>query len=310
MDALMQWLLDGDIAIRFQTMRDLLHADDARLQKRIMKEGWGKKYLDAQNADGSWGRGFYSPKWTSTHYTLLDLRNLAVPQDSRRLLASVDAILARHKGIDGGVNPAKQRMQSDVCVNGMLLNYACYFRADESRLRSIIDFLIANQLGDGGFNCESNRTDGVKHGSLHTTLSVLEGLREYRTNGYTYRIQVLEAMENRAIEFILMHQLFLSDRTGEIIDRKFLRFTYPFRWKYTILRALEYFRSIDYPYDTRMSRAIDEIGRKRNRLGSWNMQSKFTGAEHFAMEQAGQPSRWITLMALRVLGHYEYDISR
>lgn len=210
----------------------------------------------------------------------------------------------------GGINTSKHRMQSDAHVNGMLLNYACYFHADESRLRSVIDFLIANQLHDGGFNYEANRAEAVTHSSLHTTLSVLDGLHEYRTSGCTYRLHEIEVIEKRARESVLMHKVFISDRTSKIIDRKFLHFTYPFRWRYTILRAMDYFRSIEYPYDARMGRALQEIHKKRNRTGGWDLRSKFPGAEHFAMEQAGLPSRWRTPLALRVLRHYANESPR
>ncbi|MFZ1730868.1 MAG: hypothetical protein WBQ23_09455 [Bacteroidota bacterium] len=296
------WLLKGDISIRYQTKRDLLGEDDERLRRRILKEGWGKQYMDCRNEDGSWGQGYYRPKWTSSHYTLLELKNLCAPQDSRLLRESVAKILRENKGADGGINPSITRPQSDVCVNGMLLNFGSYFGAEESALRSIIDFLIDSRLPDGGFNCESNRSEGVRHSSLHTTLSVLEGFHEYRMNGYAYRLGEIAEIEQQAIEFILLHQLFISDRSGEIIDRKLLRFTYPFRWKYTILRAMDFFRNIDHPYDARMERAVDAIIRKRGADGRWKLQSKFTGAEYFAMEPVGEPSRWITLLALRVLG--------
>jgi hypothetical protein len=300
-DDINRWLLGGDVAIQYQLKRDLLGEDDERLRRGILKEGWGKRYMDCRNTDGSWGHGYYRPKWTSSHYTLLELRNLYVPQDSQLLRESVAKILRENKGPDGGINPAITRPQSDVCVNGMLLNFASYFGAEESGLNSIIDFLIDNRMRDGGFNCDSNRSEGVRHSSLHTTLSVLEGFHEYRINGYAYRLDEISEIEQRAIEFILLHQLFISDHTGEIIDRKFLRFTYPFRWKYTILRAMDYFRAIGHPYDVRMEKALDEIIRRRSTGGKWKLQSGFSGLEHFVMEPVGEPSRWITLLALRVL---------
>ncbi len=301
MDAVWTWLMEGDAAIRYQAKRDLCGDDDPQLRRSILTEGWGKRFMDCRNADGSWGRGFYRPKWTSTHYTLLDLKNMAAPPDAKLLRASVDDILKGCKAADGGIGTSLSRAESDVCVNGMVMNYACYFSADENALKSVVDFLIANRMNDGGFNCESNRSPGVRHSSLHTTLSVLEGLYEYRRNGYFYRLDELAEIEHRAIAFILMHRLFLSDRSGEIIDPKFLRFTWPFRWKYTILRAMDHFRSIDLPYDPRMDGAVNRIRGKRGRDGRWKLQSKFSGAEHFAMEAPGEPSRWITLLALRIL---------
>jgi len=74
-----EWLLEGDPAIKYQVHRDLLDSDRETVEKcreEVETTGWGARFLDQQNEDGHWGRGFYQPKWTSTHYTLPDLKNL------------------------------------------------------------------------------------------------------------------------------------------------------------------------------------------------------------------------------------------
>eukprot|EP00828_Plagiopyla_frontata_P004422 TRINITY_DN11592_c0_g1_i3.p1 TRINITY_DN11592_c0_g1~~TRINITY_DN11592_c0_g1_i3.p1 ORF type:complete len:165 (+),score=11.38 TRINITY_DN11592_c0_g1_i3:113-607(+) len=153
-EEIIAWLLEGDPAIQYQTRRDLLHEDSAvlsDLKNRITEAGWGCAFLKRQQPDGHWGRAFYQPKWTSSHYTLLDLRNLCIPAtpEIKKVLA---LILATSIGPDGGINPSKDIEQSDVCINGMFLNYACYFGTDEEKLRSVVDFIISQQLADGGFN--------------------------------------------------------------------------------------------------------------------------------------------------------------
>ncbi|MCJ7679546.1 MAG: hypothetical protein MUP70_02375, partial [Candidatus Aminicenantes bacterium] len=213
---ILKWLLDGDVSIQYQTHRDLLNEERSDLRDRIAKEGWGARYLVQRRNDGHWGLGFYQPKWTSTHYTLLDLRNLCMTPNVWETQETMSLILRDHKDDDGGINPAKTVSKSDVCINGMVLNYACYFRSDESDLRSIVDCLIEQQMTDGGFNCHSNRS-GAVHSSLHTTLSVAEGLWEYRKNGYSYRLEEIKRMEEETREFMLQHRLFRSDRTGKII---------------------------------------------------------------------------------------------
>jgi hypothetical protein len=182
----------------------------------------------------------------------------------------------------------------------MFLNYACYFKANEEKLKSIIDYLFHQHMHDGGFNCTFNRS-GAKHSSLHSTISVLEGILEYKSNGYNYRSNELNEVQKAAQEFILKHQLYISDRTGEIINKRFLAIPYPNRWYYNILRALDYFQYVNHPFDERMQRAIDVLLSKQNKDGTWNVQAKHPGQVHFEMEQAGKPSRWNTLRALRVL---------
>jgi hypothetical protein len=185
----------------------------------------------------------------------------------------------------------------------MFLNYASYFKAEEEDLKSVIDSLLDEIMPDGGFNCHSNRI-GAVHSSLHTTLSVLEGLNEYRINGYRYRSGDISEAEISGREFILEHKLFRSHRTGEIIDKKFLMLSFPSRWRYDILRCLDYFRNADVPYDIRMEDAIAVLQKKKLKDGSWPLQAKHSGLVYFDMEKPGKPSRWNTLRAMRVLMHY------
>ena len=302
-DQLLDWLLDGDIAIQYQVKRDLLGSDEMALRKRIASEGWGARFLSARKEDGHWGRGFYQPKWISSHYTLLDLKHLGMPPDHPAPAGTITLILDSAKAADGGINPGKTIKNSDVCVNGMFLNYACYFGVSETGLQSIVDFVIAQQMSDGGFNCQSNR-QGATHSSLHSTISVLEGIHEYADNGYTYRLEELRQVAAESREFVLQHRLFRSDRTGEIINRRFLMLSYPSRWFYDILRALVYFQSAGIDYDPRMQDALDILLKKQRKDGSWPVQAKHAGQTHFDMEKTGGPSRWNTLRALRVLNHF------
>jgi hypothetical protein len=302
-EPLVKWLLAGDVSIQFQVQRDLLGREEPDVQARIAQEGWGRLFLDARNPDGHWGRSFYQPKWISTHYTLLDLKHLQLPRSCPAPLEAVQRILEENIGPDGGVNPARTIPESDVCVTGMFLNYACYFGVSESALHRIIDFVIDQQVGDGGFNCDANRMK-VVHSSLHSTISVLEGLQMYLFSGGTYRRAALEQIAREAGEFILQHQLFLSDRTGEVIHPGFLMLSFPSRWKYDILRALDYFRSVGLAFDPRLQPALEVLLRKRRKDGTWPVQARHAGQTHFEMEKTGGRSRWNTLRALRVLDHF------
>lgn len=299
-DAVINWLLEGDVAIQYQVHRDLLGTERPDLQRRISREGWGAAFLAARNPDGYWSERYYQPKWISAHYTLLDLKNLNIEPDNPLIVKSLQRIFAEEKSEDGGINPANSIAQSDVCVNGMVLNFAAYFKVDEEQLKSVIDFLLSQQMPDGGFNCRSNRS-GAKHSSMHTTLSVLEGMFEYARNGYTYRLDELRQAQAVAHEFLLMHRLFKSDKTGNVIQERFLRFPYPCRWYYDILRAMDYFQLAGLKYDPRMDEAVEIIISKRTFEVKWKLSAAYSGQVHFTMEQAGKPSRWNTLRALRVL---------
>ncbi len=297
---LISWLLDSDVSMQYQVYRDLLGEDRSDLQSRIATEGWGKQYLDKRLPNGHWGYRYYQPKWISSHYTLLDLRNLCLPPDNPIVRETLEMILTKEKGHDGGINPAGSILSSDVCMNGMMLNVCCWFRMDESLLKTVIDYMLTQILPDGGFNCMYNRS-GARHSSLHSTISVIEGLLEYRRNGYTYRLDEVVKAEKTGQEFLLMHRLYKSDRSGEIIHPRFLRLPYPSRWYYDILRALDYFADSGIGYDSRMQDAIEVLLSKQTRDGRWKLQAAYPGQVHFKMEEAGKVSRWNTLRAWRVI---------
>ena len=305
-EQLIGWLLQGDVSIQYQVHRDLLSTDRSDLQNRIGKEGWGAQFLSARNVDGHWGQQFYQPKWISTHYTLLDLRNVCLSPHNTAVKETIDMILSTSLAEDGGLKLGPSTAhRSDVCVNGMFLNYASYFNTEEQHLHSVVDSILKEIMPDGGFNCRSTRS-GATHSSLHTTLSILEGIHEFQKAGYTYRFDDLQSARESAVEFILIHRLYLSDRTGDIINKEFLKLTYPARWKYNILRALDYFQEAKIPWDGRMDAAMQVLLDKRNKDRTWNVQAKHPGKVHFQMEKAGKPSRWNTLRSLRVIEHFDF----
>lgn len=172
-------------------------------------------------------------------------------------------------------------------------------------------------MSDGGWNCAHLK--GATHSSLHTTLCVLEGLNEFKScpkdpsDKKKYRTDEIVRAEKLGIEFLLVHHLYKSHRTGEVIDPKMLRLSYPSRpkdpsdWRYDILRALDYLRTTQKYYDERMSDALILIEKKQHENGKWLLQTKHEGETHFEMEKVGKPSRWNTLRALRVLNHFSQN---
>jgi hypothetical protein len=297
------WLLEQDVAVRFQARRDLMGRLDLDLQRRIGREGAGAVLLSARRPDGHWGRGFYQPKWTSSHYTLLELKNMGLSRDNSLAGETVGLILRENKGQDGGLSPSKTIKVSDACVNGMALGYASYFGAPEEQLAGIVDFLLDQRLPDGGFNCDWNRS-GARHSSMHTTVSVLEGITEYEHSGNRYRIDELAAARATAVEFLLRHRLYRSERTGQPINPEFTRLHHPGRWHFDVLRGLDALAEAQVGHDPRMDDALDVIAARRQPDGRWHANKAYPGATHLPPVPAGEPSPWITLIALRILKTY------
>ena len=302
-DTTIAWLLEGDVSVAWQTERDLRGKSRPALRERIATEGWGKQLMDARNAAGTWGRGFYVPRWACTHYVLLELRNLGFPPEHPDIRQIVEDVLQTHIAEDGGLGHAPNQRKSDTCINGMFLNYASYFTASPDALATVIDFLLSVQLPDGGFNCQINRRE-VSHSSLHSTLSVLEGFERFERAQYSYRLPEVQKAASEARGFILQHRFFKSDRTGRVINKEFLSLPYPARWRYNILRSLDHFRAAGCPYDPAMDDALQALAAQKRPDGRWPRAKKLQGAVFFDMERPRAPSRWNTLLALRVLKAY------
>lgn len=309
-DEVVDWLLQGDVAVAYLTMRDLLHRDEPSLQRRIATEGVGAALLAARRPDGHWGRGFYQPKWTSSHYTLVELRNLGLGSDNPAAREAVGLILAANKVRDGGVNPNPRSAASETCINGMTLDYASYFGAPETDLVSLVDCLLASRVPDGGFNCQHRLpTHPVRHSSMHTTVSVLEGIHSYRSAGHGHRRDELGDAADTAVEFLLRHELFKSERTGEVIRADFTRVHHPPRWHFDILRGLECLATLGFPRDTRMDAALELLHARRRPDGRWTA-TVWPGETHVPSDSGREPSRWATLRALRVLDRFEVRSAR
>ena len=129
------------------------------------------------------------------------------------------------------------------------------------------------------------------HSSFNTTFNVLENLR---IAGVEYG-----AAEQRALEFILAHRLYRSDKTGEVISDRFTHLTYPWHWHYTVLRGLDYMRLTPAITDERASDALGLLESQRKPNGRWPLQKRIAGTLLVEMEKPGRESRWNTLRALR-----------
>lgn len=196
---IISWRLEGDVSLQYQVYRDLLDVERLDLKAKIASEGWGLQFLSCRKPGGHWGLRFYQPKWVCTHYTLLDLKNLRISPEVEVIQETLRTIMPAR---NAPMMESYRLINTGDVVNGMLLHYASYFRVPGAFLQPVVDFLLAERMPDGGFNCASN-TVGAMHNYLHTILSVLEGIHEYQANGYSYQLYELLDAQNTSQEFIL-----------------------------------------------------------------------------------------------------------
>lgn len=302
----LDWLLDSDAAIRWQVLRDLADAPRevvAAERARVANEGWGARLLSLRGPDGLWAGGALFPKggwdrkegqpWTATAYSLVALCDLGVDPGDEKVRRTVAQVRERcrweHAGepfFSGEVEP---------CINGMVVSLGAYFGQD---VDGVVARLLGEQLEDGGWNCEAE--NGSVRSSFHTTIRVLEGLlaHERATGGSAQSV----AARRRAEEYLLERNLLRRKSTGAVVDPVWLQFSFPTRWHYDVLRALEYFRAAGDRPDPRMNEAIKLLRSRQQADGRWLLENTHPGAVHFALEEGdGRPSRWNTLRALRVL---------
>jgi hypothetical protein len=294
-DPVLDWLLESDPAIRWQALRDLARRPFASEQRRVAGEGWGARLLALQDDDGRWGGGVYTPKWTSTTYTLLLLRDLGLAPRHPQALRACRLLLEEGCWDDGGINFYQPRSQrSETCITAMVLSVCSWFGLKDKRLGDLAAYLRNAQLNDGGWNCSARPGERDKHSSFHTTISVLEALH------------TIGEPSPRAVEFLLAHRLFRSHRTGAVARAEFTRLHFPPRWHYDVLRGLDYFRAAGCRRDPRLQDAIDLLESHRRRDGKWLLARGYPGKTFFELEAAGKPSRWNTLRALRVLQWWKF----
>ena len=304
--SVIDWLLEGDPAIRWQVMQDLLHAPEdevAAERARVEHEGWGARLLAAEDLDGLWAGGACFPAgytgdgpgqpWTATMHTLQTLQLLGLDPASASARRAIDLVAENgrweHDGqryFDGEVEP---------CINGRTVETGAYFGVD---VAPIVERLLDERLEDGGWNCEAE--NGSVRSSFDTTINVLDGLLEFeRATGGSAEVR---AARRRGEEYLLERNLFRRKSTGEVVQQSYLEFAFPYYWHYDVLRALDYFRRSAADPHPRMAEAVEVVRSKQQPDGRWLLDRIHPGAVFFDLEgDVGRPSRWNTLRAWRVL---------
>jgi hypothetical protein len=298
-DTVIHWLLEGDPAVRWQVMRDLLRAPAKEWEaerKRVLESGWAAELLAHQGRDGEWPKG----RWTASTWTLLLLVPMGIPEGHPSARKPLENVIGRFMPEGEEVDRAFQLKRVDLCHLGFWLGLGAYFMPADARLPALGEAVVSAQFDDGGWNCQMRNYPDTRHSSFHTTFNVLEALRIAATRGLIDE-QAFRDAEARAIEFMLEHRMYYSDKTGKVISDRFTELTYPWHWHYTFLRGLDYLRGTPAIHDERLDDAIQLLQDRRKPNGRWPLQKRIPGTLLLEMEKPGGESRWNTLRALRIL---------
>ena len=230
------------------------------------KDG-GALLLAGQSRDGAWGGQKEDRGLLITLYSLVALMDLGVDPASKqagKMIGRIDKGLVfkrlnERPFLHGETEP---------CINGRILALGAYFKEPNEALAHR---LLGEQLEDGGWNYEavepSAKHPKSRRSSFHTTICVLEGLLEYERAGGKSRV-VARARE-RAENYLLERRMFRSLQSGEVIDERWLRFSFPTFWHYDVLRGRDYLRNAGTKPDGRVREAIETVMERRHQNGRW-----------------------------------------
>ncbi len=309
-----RWLLESDPAIAWQALRDLTDtppADIAARRAQVPHQGLAAEILSLQQPDGSWHQD-NTPAWATTLFTLLLLRSTGVDCKDPAVAAAIERAESSlcWNDIDGwnlrpialGGNPFFEG-EVEPCINGGVLAIGAFFGRPNTKL---LHRLLSEQLPDGGWNCDAPPST---RSSFHTTMCVLEGLLEYERalhpDTRASSREIAEARQ-RGEEYLLERSLFRRFSTGDVVNPEFLELAFPPRYRYDILRALDYFRSTGASPDPRIAEAVHLVESKKQPDGHWLLDRCWNEVLPVSMgEETSGPSRWNTLRALRVLRWYD-----
>ena len=310
---LLDWLLErSQPAVRYRALLDLLdYAPESRevqaVRANIARTGWAHDVLKSQETQGNWEsrQNLYLPKYTATIWRLLVLADLGLTKSDPRILKPCEMFLSEYHRVDGGFDvPGSKWSRSELCLTGNLARslLLCGFGGD-SRVRSAFDWLVRNQMDDGGWHCMYERAFGRGTLDCWEALSAFAVLPRQKWN------RGIKRSIEKGAEFYLGHELFKQGRPY----LPWLRFHYPVHYYYDVLVGLDVLTSLGYADDKRLKPALNVLAKKRLSDGSWALDAVHpdigSGAgyrfrvrpKRFALEEEGRPSKWITLTALRVL---------
>ena len=330
----LDWLLDTDPALRWQVERDLADAPEEvwrATRDRVATEGFGAALLAHQDPDGQWAGGAYFPKqgkqndppddaengdgggtghddgtgeddgqpWTATTWSLTTLREWGLNASALAGTAELLAANSRWEYDDlpywGG--------EVDCCINGYTLANGGWLGAD---VAGIGWWFVEHQQPDGGWNCEW--VEGSKRSSFHSTLNSLKGLLSYEQS--TGGSEALREARHLGEAYLLERRLLYRRSDGDQVGPWATHFGYPFRWVYSALNAVDYFRSAalhDHAApDVRLVEAVEVIRAARRPDGRWRQERVHPGSVWFDVDvPVGESSPWLTFYATRALDWWD-----
>lgn len=329
------WLLEEENpSVRYFVLKNLLNKkNDQELQSAKLAISTSKiitKIFSKQNPDGSWEdpESPYLPKYKSSYWTIMVLGFLGIDKSKSRVAKACEHIFQFQHKEGGFISQTKKNLlreytwrlnrgkklpsfkewservmfeQQLSCLTGnMLVALIRLGYLNDPRVKKAIKWLVKIQNQDGGWLCPYWRAHiQDKHGCFYGTICPLEAFSEMPEENLT---KEMKQTIKKGAEFLLMHHLFKADHHNlKIINKIWLQLGFPWFYGYNILRGLDILTKLGYAKGKRLNDAVKILLQKRRADGTWVLENTPTGRMRANIETKGNPSKWITMIALRVL---------
>lgn len=319
------WLLENDNpSVRYFTLRDLLALPESdrevrKAKAQIMEAGIVPAILARQRPEGAWeepGR-FYRAKYSGTVWQLIILAELGADGRDSRVKKACEYILSHSQDLESGGFSQSTAVRAGggrhgeviPCLTGnMVWSLIRFGYLDDPRLQRGIAWLTTYQRFDDG---EGEAPSGWpydkyemcwgKHTCHMGVVKALKALAEIPEGQRS--TEVRETIEKGA-EFLLIHHVHKrSHNLRRLAKPGWQKFGFPLMYQTDVLEILGILTKLGYR-DERMQEAIDLLISKQDENGRWKLENTFNGKFQVDIERMGEPSKWITLNALRVLKGY------
>ena len=320
-----EWLLEQDNpSVRYLTLTDILGVPDSDPHAReakaaIMEAGAVPQILAKQEEGGHWDKPekFYVAKYKGTVWQLMILAELRANGEDERIKNTCEFVLRNSQDLESGGFSMHRNVttgggrHSEVipCLTGnMLWSLIRFGYLRDPRVQRGIGWITSYQRFDDaiadppqGWPYDRYEICWGKHTCHMGAVKALKALAEVPDDSKS--AQVKHTIEE-GVDYLLRHHVHKrSHDLTQLSKPGWRRFGFPLMYHTDILEILGILTQLGYK-DERMREAVDIVVSKQDASGRWKLASTFNGRFQVDIEEKGEPSKWITLNALRVLKRY------
>ena len=325
------WLVEPDEhqpAVRYYALRDVLGRDENDKEVKaakaaIMASGPVPVILAAQHPEGYWGK---PPRYTGTVSALVFLAQFGADRADPRIRAGCNFLLSRFIASNGaplgGLSLKGTPSDFNYCTASPMAAVLIDFgRLEDKRLQTAMKWLAQAITGEG-FACSS------RNANLPCAWGAIKAMLALNKVPTAQRTRNMQEAIKRGVEFLLSRDPAVADYpfgSGNRPSSTWFKFYYPLRSQADVLQNLEVLAALGQAKNPKLANALDLVISKQNQQGRWLLERTYkeladaeekkvvywyhnslrlyiSGKELAEIqEKKGQPSKWVTLRALRVL---------